>query len=207
VSAQTAQAVRGGWGYNRKITKRIFFNGFNDYEYDKFQSLDLRVVLGGGLGYQLWTRKNSQLSAVGGLAWNRESFAASGTALAFTRKSAEVYWGDDFAYKLNARTNLTQSFRMFNNLSNTGEYRMNFDLGATTQLVKWLNWNIGLSDRFLTDPAPGRKRNDFSTAQGLDSRSHVELTYGGAARLGLGSLEYFCDLEQLAAIHYVVEPQ
>ena len=44
VNGQTAQAVRGGWGYNRNITKRVFGNAFNDYEYDKFQSLDLRVV-------------------------------------------------------------------------------------------------------------------------------------------------------------------
>ena len=46
VNAQTAKAVRGGWAYNRTLTKRIFLNGFNDYEYDKFQSLDLRTVLG-----------------------------------------------------------------------------------------------------------------------------------------------------------------
>src|SRR5260370_9130724 len=37
VNAQTAKAVRGGWGYNRNITKRFFFNGFNDYKYYKLQ--------------------------------------------------------------------------------------------------------------------------------------------------------------------------
>ena len=51
VSAQTAEAVRGGWAYSHNITKKIFGNVFNDYEYDKFQSLDLRVVAGGGAGY------------------------------------------------------------------------------------------------------------------------------------------------------------
>src|SRR3984885_4583671 len=40
VNAQTAKAVRGGWAYDRNLTKRIFANIFNDYEFDKFQSLD-----------------------------------------------------------------------------------------------------------------------------------------------------------------------
>ena len=44
VNGQTARAVRGGWGYSRNLTKELFANSFNDYEYDKFQSLDLRTV-------------------------------------------------------------------------------------------------------------------------------------------------------------------
>ena len=68
---------------------------------------------------------------------------------------------------MNTRTTLVQSFRMFNNLSNAGEYRINFDAGATTVLFKWLTWNIALSDRYLTNPAPGRKSNDFLYSTGF----------------------------------------
>ena len=167
VSAKTAQAVRGGWAYNRNITKKLFYTGFNDYEYDIFQALDLRVVLGGGLGYSLWTGENGHFALVGGAAWNRESFSPAAPATPFTRNSAEAYWGNDFNFKLNTRTTLVQTFRMFNNLSNTGEYRINFDTGATTVLFKWLIWNIALSDRYLTNPAPGRKSNDFLYSTGF----------------------------------------
>ena len=168
VNAATARAVRGGWGYDRKFdATKIFFNGFNDYEYDKFQGLDLRVVLGGGAGYQFWSGDGNRLSVVAGVDWNREAFGASDSSAAFTRSSAEFYWGDDFNYKLSTKTSLVQSFRMFNNLSNTGEYRVNFDLGAATQLMKWLNWNIALSDRYLTNPIPGRKNSDFLYSTGL----------------------------------------
>jgi hypothetical protein len=66
VSAKTAQAVRGGWAYDRNLTTRVFFNGFNDYEYDRFQALDLRVVLGGGLGYQVWNGETARFLVVGG---------------------------------------------------------------------------------------------------------------------------------------------
>lgn len=166
VNAQTANAVRGGWGYSRNLTKRMFLNGFNDYEYDKFQSLDLRVVLGGGAGWHAWKGEHGSLDLVGGGAWNREKFDPAPQP-AYTRSSGEAYWGDDFAYKLNARTSLTQSFRMFNNLSRGGEYRMNFDVGATTALTKWLNWSVAVSDRYLSNPVPGRMSNDLLYTTGL----------------------------------------
>lgn len=166
VSAETARAVRGGWGYNRNLTKKIFADAFNDYEYDQFQSLDLRVVLGGGLGYQILAGETTRLAVVAGGAWNREKFSPA-TRAAFSRNSAEAYWGNNFNYKLNTRTTLAQSFRMFNNLSNTGQYRMNFDIGATTQLTKWLHWTVSLSDRYLSDPVPGRKSNDLLYTTGL----------------------------------------
>jgi len=167
VNAQTAKAVRGGWAYNRNITKKVFANLFNDYAYDKFQSLDLGVTFGGGAGYLLWSHDASRFSVTGGGDWNRQAFGALGASAAFTRNSGEAFWGDDFNYKLNARTSFVETFRMFENLSDTGQSRINADAGATTQLTKWLNWNVSLSDRYLSDPVPGRKKNDFLYSTGL----------------------------------------
>jgi putative salt-induced outer membrane protein YdiY len=167
VGAQTAKAIRGGWAYNRNLTKRVYFNGFNDYEYDKFQSLDLRVVLGAGLGYLVWNGERGKLGLVGGLAWNHEKFSPAAPTPAFSRNSAEAYWGNDFSYKLNSRAAVVQSFRMFNNLSNSGEYRVNFDTGLTTALYEWLNWNLSLSDRYLSNAVPGRKKNDLLYSTGF----------------------------------------
>lgn len=166
VSGETAKAIRGGWAYSRKLTARLSANGFNDYEFDKFQALDLRVVMGAGLGYEILNRERSGLMLVGGAAWNRESFGPA-NAPSFTRNSAEAFWGDDFHLNLSPRTDIVQSFRMFNNLSNTGEFRMNFDLGTKTQLNRWLIWNVALSDRYLSNPVTGRERNDFLYTFGL----------------------------------------
>jgi hypothetical protein len=167
-NSQTARAIRGGWAYSRDVAgKKFFLNTFNDYEYDKFQSLDLRVVIGGGAGYQVWKRDASALSVVAGGDWDRDAFGVSGTTAAFTRNSAEFYWGNDFTYKLRTRTNLVQGFRMFDNLSDGGQYRMNFDVTAATQITKWLNWTVSLSDRYLSNPASGRKSNDFLYGTGL----------------------------------------
>lgn len=161
-NSTTAQAVRGGWAYNRNLTPRLFLNTFNDYEYDLFQSLDLRFVLGGGAGFGLVKTETARLDVLGGAAYNRESFSTP-----LTRNSAEAYWGDDFSYKMRPRTSLRQSFRMFNNLSDTGTYRINFDLGADTSLWKWLSWQVTASDRFLSAPVFGRQRNDILLTTGF----------------------------------------
>jgi putative salt-induced outer membrane protein YdiY len=167
VKADTAQAIRGGWAYSHDVSPRLFVNAFNDYEYDRFQNLDLRFVLGGGLGYIAWKGERGRLDLLGGLAYNREKFSPAPPAAAFSRNSAEAYWGNDYALKLSSATTLLQSFRMFNNLSDTGEYRMNIDLGANTKLAGWLTWTVGLSNRYLSNPVPGRKTNDFLYTTGL----------------------------------------
>lgn len=166
VSAATAQAMRGGIGYNRNLKPRVFLNLFNDWETDKFQFLDLRTVLGAGLGYSAWKAERGRLDLVGGMAWNRERFSPA-NAVAFTRNGAEAYWGDDFSLKLSPRTSFVQSFRMFNNVQKSEQWRMNFDLGATTAITKWLTWNINVSDRFLNLPVPGKKKNDFLYSTGF----------------------------------------
>jgi hypothetical protein len=56
---------------------------------------------------------------------------------------------------------------MFNDLDDTSIYRVNFDIGLNTKLLKWLSWNVSLSDRYLSKPAPGRKTNDFLYSTGL----------------------------------------
>ncbi len=160
-TADTAQAVRGGIGYDHNVSPRLFVNGFNDWEYDRFQNLDLRYVLGGGLGFHAWKNERSRLDLLGGLAYNHSAFTT------FTRNAAEAYWGDEYALKLTNATSLVQSYRMFNDLTNTGSFRVNFDTGASTKLAKWMTWNVSLSDRYLNRPAPGRKTNDFLYTTGL----------------------------------------
>jgi putative salt-induced outer membrane protein YdiY/small nuclear ribonucleoprotein (snRNP)-like protein len=162
VNEDTAEAVRGGISYGHNVNSRLFFNVFNDYEYDRFQNLDLRFVIGGGSGFQVLKSDRNRLDLVAGGAYNRSSFSTP-----LVRKSGEFYWGNDYSLKVNSSTSLIQSFRMFNDLTNTGTYRVNFDIGLSTKLMKWLSWNVSLSDRYLSDPAPDRKTNDFLYTTGF----------------------------------------
>jgi putative salt-induced outer membrane protein YdiY len=159
---QDADAVRGGISYDHNVNRKLFFNVFNDYEYDRFQDLDLRFVLGGGAGYHVWNDGKSQLDLLAGGAYNRSSFSTP-----LVRSSGELYWGNEYLLKLGSAVTLVQSYRMFNDLDDTSIYRVNFDIGLSTKLLKWLSWNVSLSDRYLSEPAPGRKTNDFLYTTGI----------------------------------------
>lgn len=161
-SAATAQAIRGGVSYDHNLRPRLFLNGLNYYDYDKFQNLDLRFAAGGGLGFHAIKGERTLLDVLGGADYTRESFTNN-----LNRNSAEAYWGDDWSYKLSGKTSVNQSYRMFNNLTRTGEYRINFDLGSSTTLKKWLSWQLTASDRFLSNPVLGRQRNDLLVTTGL----------------------------------------
>jgi hypothetical protein len=166
VSSTTAQAVRGGAGYNHKIYDRLFVNTTADFEYDLFQDLDLRYVLGGGLGYSIWRADRKSLSVVGGVAYDHAKFSPKAVP-AYTRTAADFYWVDDFAYKVTPASSLVQSFRMYNNFSDSQDFRANFDVTSSTKIGKWFTWNLGFSFKYLNDPAPGRKTNDILYTTGL----------------------------------------
>ncbi len=161
VSSSTANAVRGGWSYNRDLNPRVFLTTLNEYEHDEFQSLNLRAVFGGGGGWNAVKTKKTTLSFQGGGDYERENYTT------LNRNSAEVNFGDDLLWKASAVTSVTQSFRIFPNLSDTGQYRMNFDISGVTALKKWLGWHLTFSDRFVSDPLPGRLRNDVLLSTGL----------------------------------------
>jgi putative salt-induced outer membrane protein YdiY len=160
-SDETASAVRGGISYDHNVGKRLFVNGFSSFEYDKFQNLDLRAVFGGGFGWHVVRNPRSRFDVLGGANYNHESF------FTLSRRSGEFFWGDDYNLAINKTVSLVQSFRMFDNLSNTGEYRVNFDLGISAKVTKWLSWSASASDRFQSNPVAGRKRNDFLYTTGL----------------------------------------
>ncbi len=73
----------------------MFLNIFNDYEYDRFQNLDLRFTVGAGLGFHALKTERTRLDLLGGGDYNHSSFSTP-----LIQNSAEVFWGDDYNYKL-----------------------------------------------------------------------------------------------------------
>ena len=61
LTSTIASAVRGGWKYNRNVSARMFLTGFNDYEHDRFQNLNIRFVAGGGAGVKAVKSEHTQI--------------------------------------------------------------------------------------------------------------------------------------------------
>jgi putative salt-induced outer membrane protein YdiY len=191
VTSTTAHDIRGGVRGDLNISPKTFVFGFTDLEYNAFQHLDLRNVLGGGFGFHAIKTKNTALDIFGGGSFDQEYFAAYTLTSANptpppptittavpsnTRKSGEAVVGESFNTKLKGgRTTVTETFSLYPNVSITGNYRTQFDISAATKLNNWLGWQVSYSDRFITNPPPGLKGNDQLLSTGL------RLTFGKGA--------------------------
>lgn len=170
-SRTTANAIRGGTRYDVNLRERLFTFGFIDLEFDEFQNLDLRNVLGGGLGWHIINNDVATFDFFAGGSFNQEYFTND-----ITRKSGELVLGQEFSYQIRAGTDFTEKFSLYPNLSDTGAYRLQFDSGITTKLAEWLAWHVTLSDRFLSNPVPGVQKNDVLLATG------VRFAFGATAK-------------------------
>jgi putative salt-induced outer membrane protein YdiY len=166
-AGSTANKVSGGFRVDRDLTSRIFVYGANAYDFDEFQNLDLRVVVGGGLGYHVWKSERGYFDVAGGANWNHEVFSASAASPAFTRDSAELNLGEEASYLAYKKVKLFERFAFFPNMTETGEYRFAFDATASVPVAKYLEANLGFNNRYLSNPPPGIKNNDTILSMGV----------------------------------------
>lgn len=157
----TADAIHSGWSYDHNLNAHWFFNTFNTYEFDKFQNLDLRYIAGGGVGIHALKTERTTLDFLVGGDYAHESFSNN-----LHRSLGEIYGGDDLKRKISSSSSITQSFRIFESPS-ASEHRFIFDLGANTVLRKWLSWQVTASDRYLSNPDPGHRKNDVLLTTGF----------------------------------------
>src|SRR5215471_21710966 len=76
----TANAIHAGIRGEYNLKPKIYVFAFTDFDSDQLQNLDLRNVLGGGLGYHLIHSKATQFDVFGGASFNQEYFSAYLTA-------------------------------------------------------------------------------------------------------------------------------
>jgi putative salt-induced outer membrane protein YdiY len=157
-----ANTEQGGIRYDHDLTPRLFAFAGADFQADSLQTLDLRSVLGGGLGLHVIKREATTLDLLAGANYTHEKYAA------FTRNFAAITLGDEFTHKLHASTLFTQSLYFYPNLSDTGQYRGTFSLGTVTRMSKWLGWQNAFGDTYVSDPPVGKKKNDIVFTTGLN---------------------------------------
>jgi hypothetical protein len=76
--------------------------------------------------------------------------------------------GEEFKFKLSRNTSMIQNVAFFPDVtSSVGNYRVNFNFGITTKIVKWLGWENNFNDTYVTNPPLGKKRNELVFTSGL----------------------------------------
>jgi putative salt-induced outer membrane protein len=165
VPRTTASSDQGGARYSRNLGPRLFAYGSADFQADALQNLNLRSVLGGGLGFHAIKSDRTTLDFLGGLNYTKENYST------LSRNFAALTLGEELSHKLGASTLLTQKLYFFPDLSDTGQYRATFNLGSVTKLSKWLGWQNAFSDIYVTNPpvaTPALKKNDIVLTTGLN---------------------------------------
>ena len=158
----TASANRFGGRYDINVTRKTFAFGFGDVEYNRFQKVEPRLVLGGGVGRNIIKNERTVLDAFAGGASNQEFFT-DGTR----RRTAEVLVGEELTRRISKASLLKQRFVFFPNLSERGEYRAVFDLSLVTNFSSRLGWYVTIGNRYVSNPLPNTQRNDLLLTTGI----------------------------------------
>ncbi|MHB8410875.1 MAG: DUF481 domain-containing protein [Candidatus Acidiferrales bacterium] len=158
----TAHSIVGGLRDDFNITPRFFVFGTTDFQYDELEKLDLRNTLGGGAGVHLIKTKQTLFDVYGGADYSQAYYSTG-----VSQKSAEINLGENAAYKASARTLLAEQFDLFPNVSDIGQFRMTLNASAATTIVHWLAWQVSVGDRYVSNPIPGIKDNDFILTTGI----------------------------------------
>ncbi|HXJ88453.1 MAG TPA: DUF481 domain-containing protein [Candidatus Binatia bacterium] len=176
-----ASLSQGGFRYDRDITSRLFAFGAADYMANALQFLDLRQVYSGGLGYHAIKSDTTTLDFLGGLNYTHETYSNGDLLVPGTPTTPPVYSsygltnrflaitsGEELITNLGKSTVLTQTVGFFPNLQQTGEYRVTFNVGTVTKVMKWLGWQNQFGDIYITNPPISAKKNDLIFTTGIN---------------------------------------
>ncbi len=161
VTLTTASAIHAGLRFDFNLSDKSFAFAFTDFDHDRFQQLDLRNVIGGGLGYHIVKTDITNFDIFGGGSFNQEYFTT------LTRRSGEALVGESFDHKLSSAFSVKERLEFYPDLSSMGDYRVVFDTAAITKLSKFLSWQVDASDRYITNPVNGLKGNDLLFTTGI----------------------------------------
>ena len=161
----TANSNQAGARYDRNFNPRLFGFVGADFQTNALQELNLRTVLGGGLGFHAIKSDKTTLDFLVGPNYTREDYDT------VTNSFAALSLGEELSHKLGASTLLTQKLYFFPDLSDTGQYRAAFNFGSVTKLSKWLGWQNAFGDIYVSNPpvaTPALKKNDIILTTGLN---------------------------------------
>ena len=162
VPSTSANTTAGGLRYDHNLRPQIFAFGTGDFSTNALQNLDLRSILGGGLGWHAIKSPQQSLDILGGLVWTHEKYSPSPT-----NSFAALDLGEQYTRKLGTRSLFTEQAFLYPDLSQTGQFQLSVDSTFSTKLGKLFNWQTTFSDRYTSFPPTGTLGNDVILTTGL----------------------------------------
>jgi len=172
----TANVIQGGVRYDHNLTPRVFAFVGADFMADQLQSLNIRSVFGGGLGYHLIKTANTQLDLLAGANFTHENYDnfVNGIHMGtYSNNFAAGTFGEELTRSVTKNTVVTEKGYIFPDFNDFSQYRATFNLGTVTKISKWFGWQNSFGDIYVTNPPVGKKTNDVLLSTGINiSFSH-----------------------------------
>jgi putative salt-induced outer membrane protein YdiY len=174
-----ADLITAGIRYDHNLNPKLFAYVAADFMSNALQDLDLRGMYGGGLGFHAIASDRSVLDFFAGLNYTHETYS-NGPAITpvtvpptyssygVTNRFLALTLGEQLVQKAGKTTVVTEKFDFYPNLSDTGEYQWDFNLGTVTKIAKWLGWQNQFSDIYVSNPPVDKKKNDLILTTGIN---------------------------------------
>jgi len=160
----SARDTYGAIKYDYFFTQKFY--GYLGVELlkDRFKDLNLRTIVGPGVGYQLWDEPIKSLALEAGLAYFSEDRITAADDQWLTARL-----GARFRYKLSEQVTFTDNLTIYPNLEAGGQFTARNEAALVTTIAG--PWSLRLANilEHDSDPAAGIKKND--------SKSSVNLQY------------------------------
>lgn len=147
-----------GGRYERDFGFKSFYYGNARFERDGVNLLDLRTILGVGLGYTLREDESTAWRVSGGGSWVNEKY----------RTDTNAFFGfqfeSNFSTALSERLDLVHDFRIIPDFSNLDDYYFSSNLGLSYELNASLSAGVRYIVNFDNTPAPGAQKQNTTYA-------------------------------------------
>ena len=167
---KTADQQRAGGRYDWNLTPHLFWFGGLDAERDKIALLNSRFTVSTGLGYKIFKEPNLTWDVFGGVGYVTDDYAAPRLVDGGLRTGydyATLLLGQESTHRFTETTSARQRLVLYPNLSNSGEYRAQWDFGLAVAMSKTLNLTAGLAYKYNSDPGVGIKKTDTLFTTGV----------------------------------------
>lgn len=147
---------------DRFVNARVFTYGLSGLERNERRKLDLRTRLGGGVGWRLRNRGETELSVLGGFAYVHERFRAQRN-----RVAGEGFFGIEWEARLLKVVELSTHVTLHPDLVGSGRIRLEYDSSFRVPIAGRFTYSLRLFDRFDNRPAATVAQNDYGIVSGL----------------------------------------
>jgi hypothetical protein len=146
--------------WSRYFENRWFAAGIGQGEKSESQGLDLRLLVGGGVGKKLLQTNRTNVAVLGGAALSQEKYEDQTEYQTNAEIVASIGF-DTFRFD-HPELELSSSFAVLPNLLTLGRYRLQANGKARIEIIRNFYWSISVYESYDSDPpSETSRRNDF----------------------------------------------